>query len=179
MLEILQICKKKRHHDILILINLQMPSGYVICQICQSYHDNMEELNAHYETDHPQAGNTKRERKFQCDQCDKQFTSKYGLAYHKKRMHYVTTESPLGEFQCNQCDKRYVKRETLKATWRNCMTSHFLRFLGALVVPSKLTRTLNFRASVIVIQQNKILAWAGANIFAFLYNTEAVWTSVF
>ena len=92
-----------------------MASGYVICQICESYHDNIEKLNEHYDSDHPQTSGPKHEQKFRCDQCDKRFTRKERLEYHTRRIHYVTADSPLGEFQCNQCDKRYVKRETLKS----------------------------------------------------------------
>ena len=102
-----------------------MSSGYFVCQICESYHDSIEELNAHYEKDHPQKHQhksnikTKYKRKFECDQCNKRLQTKVLLNYHKKWVHYVTTEPPLGEFNCDICDKRYRSRQMLKRHMKN------------------------------------------------------------
>ena len=106
---------------------LQVLSAYVICQICESYHDSIEELNAHYERDHP-TGNTssKVERtedgKYKCNLCGENFCSKASVSRHHKRKHEKKPESknkrekpPLpettsdGKYKCEFCDRAYFR----------------------------------------------------------------------
>ena len=117
-----------------------MSSGYFVCQICESYHDSIEELNAHYEKDHPQKylHKTKHERKFDCDQCNKRFTRKELLDYHKKWVHYVTTEPPPGEFNCDICNKRYRSRQMLK---RHTKKVHDVTLPALLRCPGRTKKT--------------------------------------
>ena len=63
---------------------------YIMCQICHSYHDSVEELNAHYESDHPTGSGRvqpNKEGKFPCELCDKSFARTQGLYHHQRKSH--------------------------------------------------------------------------------------------
>ena len=105
---------------------LKVFPGYFICQICESYHDSLEELNAHYEKDHPpnkyssrKKRETKRERKFNCDHCDASYTEKVTLRKHLKKVHDVTLQvrfqrkKGTGSIQCDLCGARLSGRTSV------------------------------------------------------------------
>ena len=90
-----------------------------MCQICESYHDSVEELNAHYERDHPtgRAG----EKKFPCKLCDKSFTKMCNVYTHQRKAHgrvlYESDNLPKpiqpnedGRFPCEFCKKSFTQK---------------------------------------------------------------------
>ena len=92
--------------------------GYVICQICESYHDSIEELNAHYERDHPTG--SKLERKHKCEFCDRSYSQTSHLYSHQRKVHGRETgkREPKphhpnmtsdGKYKCEFCDKEYSR----------------------------------------------------------------------
>ena len=98
-------------------------SGYVICQICESYHDSIEELNAHYERDHP-TGNTlsksekTKDGKYKCDYCNKLFNQPSNLYEHQRRLHGrepgQKRKQNQGDFECEFCEKRLSTKQRLR-----------------------------------------------------------------
>ena len=95
---------------------------YVICQICESYHNSIEELNAHYERDHPTG--SKLERKNKCEFCDRSYSQISHLYFHQRKKHGRETgnREPKpphpslisdGKYKCEFCDKSYVKTSHL------------------------------------------------------------------
>ena len=105
---------------------IQVTSGDFICQICESFHASIEDWNAHYEREHPQGeyaqetqhypdDQAKQDRKLQCEECGKHFTSKQGLAYHKKRVSCSTETAPQPvKPKCGFCGKRYSSNQMLR-----------------------------------------------------------------
>ena len=95
------------------------PTGYIVCQICESYHDSFEELNAHYERDHPTGSGA--EKNFQCKLCDKSFTLRNSMYRHQRKAHgrvlYESDNLPKsiqpneeGRFPCEFCDKSFTHK---------------------------------------------------------------------
>ena len=89
----------------------------MVCQICESYHDSVEELNAHYESDHPTGSGgiqAKEEGRFPCEFCGKSFTRKDYVFSHQRKVHGRESEgkrakkSPYqGKFPCKVCGKKF------------------------------------------------------------------------
>ena len=105
-----------------------MHSGYVVCQICESYHDSVEELNAHYERDHPTGSGT--EKKFPCKLCDKSFVHRSTMYKHQRKAHgrvlYENNGLPEpiqpneeGRFPCEFCGKSFTQSSNLYTHQRN------------------------------------------------------------
>ena len=87
--------------------------GYVMCQICHSYHDSVEELNVHYESDHPMGnrGGKMGEERFPCEFCDKSFSRTDHVYRHQRKVHgreseKVERRTGRGKFLCSVCGKR-------------------------------------------------------------------------
>ena len=85
----------------------------------ESYHDSVDELNAHYERDHPTGSAT--EKNFQCKLCDKSFTRCDSMYKHQRKVHgrvlYKSDNQPEliqpneeGRFPCDFCDKTFSER---------------------------------------------------------------------
>ena len=93
-----------------------------MCQICESYHDSVDELNAHYERDHPTGSAT--EKNFQCKLCDKSFTLRTCMYRHQRKTHgrvlYESDNLPEpiqpneeGRFPCEFCDKTFSEKRNV------------------------------------------------------------------
>ena len=57
-----------------------------------SYHENIDELSAHYESDHPTGSGNRdilpnEEGKFPCEFCDKSFSHNYDVYNHQRKAH--------------------------------------------------------------------------------------------
>ena len=93
-----------------------MRSGYMVCQICESYHDSVDELNAHNESDHPTG--SAAEKKFPCKLCDKSFTKMSNVYRHQKKEHgqELLSRKPnyQGKFPCEVCGKKLSSQTKLK-----------------------------------------------------------------
>ena len=63
----------------------QYIAGYVMCQVCHTFHPDLDALNAHYTSAHPTP--EQREKTFKCEQCGKMFTTKGNLKRHIKQAH--------------------------------------------------------------------------------------------
>ena len=99
-----------------------MNTGYLVCQICESYHDSVEELNAHYERDHPTGSGA--EKNSQCKFCEKSFTNASSMYRHQRKVHGRESASKKrhqfqGNFPCSVCGKKlstaYWLRHHMKA----------------------------------------------------------------
>ena len=93
-----------------------MISGYIMCQICYSYHESVEELSAHYESHHPSRSEViqpNEEGRFACEFCDRSFTAKPSVYAHQRKAHgRVSAAKPArkanyeGDFPCAVCGKK-------------------------------------------------------------------------
>ena len=98
--------------------------GYVICQICESYHDSIEELNAHYERDHPTG--SKLERKHKCEFCDRSYSQTSHLYSHQRKLHGRETGNKPphpslisdGKYKCEFCETYFTRMDNLYAHQR-------------------------------------------------------------
>ena len=100
-----------------------MHSGYMVCQICESYHDSVEELNAHYESDHPtgRGVHANEEGRFPCEFCDKTFSENASVYKHQRRVHGRESAGKRekkadyqGNFPCAVCGKKLSSLQGLK-----------------------------------------------------------------
>ena len=105
-----------------------MSCGYIVCQICESYHDSVEELNAHYERDHPTG--RAAEKNLQCKLCDKSFAHRSTMYKHQRKAHgrvlYKNNGLPEpiqpneeGRFPCEFCGKSFTQSSNLYTHQRN------------------------------------------------------------
>ena len=104
-----------------------MHSGYVVCQICESYHGSFEELNTHYESDHPTGRREANESgiqpnedgRFPCEFCDKSFTRKDYMYGHQRKVHgresvKAKKADYQGNFPCEVCGNKLSSTQKLK-----------------------------------------------------------------
>ena len=102
-------------------------SAFVICQICESYHDTIEELNAHYERDHP-TGSTlsKPERtedgKYKCRFCPNLFARDYYVYVHERKFHGCAPgkkrKTHQGTVPCEICGKKFSSQSYVNVHMR-------------------------------------------------------------
>ena len=94
-----------------------------MCQICQSYHDSMEDLNAHYASDHPTGKEGPQpEMKYNCEVCEKKFAHNSSVRNHMIHAHGITLSkkprgrksATQGQFVCSECGQSLAKKNSLK-----------------------------------------------------------------
>ena len=91
----------------------------MVCQICESYHDSVEELNAHYESDHPtgRGVHANEEGRFPCDFCDKTFSERFSVYLHQRTVHGYESEKKRkrkqGTFAYDICGKMLSDRSNV------------------------------------------------------------------
>ena len=101
--------------------------GYVICQICESYHDSIEELNAHYERDHP-TGNKKNmtsDGKYKCEFCEMRYTQRSSMYTHQREKHGRAAgrkrKTNQGTVPCSICGKLFYDKA---GVYKHTKTAH-------------------------------------------------------
>ena len=96
-----------------------MSGGYVVCQICHSYHESLTELNAHYEKDHPTKKPAKK--KLPCEICERSFAGAGSLRNHMAHVHGVAlarksagrkSNTP-GRFSCSECSRKFSTKHVV------------------------------------------------------------------
>ena len=99
--------------------------AYVICQICESYHDSIEELNAHYEKDHP-TGNKKNmtsDGKYKCDDCERAYMHLRHLYSHQRKAHGRALSKKRrrgqGTVECDVCGQYFHDNSGMNRHKRN------------------------------------------------------------
>ena len=132
------LCELLQH----ILLYFQMaPTGSIKCQICKTYHESVEELNAHYKSDHPTREDKK---KFQCKFCDRSFIQTSAMYAHQRRVHrrveYLRREripglqpNADGRFPRELCDHTFA--------WKKDMQQHQTTAHGIVRVKRKYGKT--------------------------------------
>ena len=105
-------------------LHFQDLSCSVMCQICRSSHDSIDELNAHYESDHPTGGRKvqkNEEGRFPCEFGDKSFARKQHVYFHQRSVHGVESAGKRvikaryqGSFPCEVCGKMLASKTRLK-----------------------------------------------------------------
>ena len=96
---------------------------YVICQICDSYHNSFEELNAHYERDHPTGKTSSKQElrteyeKYKCELCEVCFSQKKSVLRHQQQVHGrkpgPKRKKNQGTVRCEYCDKLFYDKPTV------------------------------------------------------------------
>ena len=87
-----------------------------VCHQCSDRYRLKGDLDEHIQMMHPETYN--------CDQCDKTYSSKEGLRYHtrtKHRIRKVTKHRIPGMYKCDKCDKTYSSTGGLR---NHKMTNH-------------------------------------------------------
>ena len=102
-------------------------SRYLKCQLCVTFHKSREELNTHYERDHPTQRSQQRlrgphpnltsEGKYKCDECEKTCNRVSDLYSHQRNMHGREPGPKRiryqGDFPCDFCGKRLSSKPRL------------------------------------------------------------------
>ena len=133
---------------------------YVMCQICESCHGSIDELNAHYESEHLTTKEVKAEKKFKCKFCDKKYTQRSNMYTHQRnahgRVHYEVVNPPIqpnedGRFPCEFCDKSFSRKESVYKHQRRVhgRESEKLRKRNQGTVPCNLCDKMFFDSSAV------------------------------
>ena len=112
-------------------------SGDIVCEICHSYHDSVEELKAHENSFHPptkpRERRSKEDKFFACEFCDKRFHSTNYMYAHQKSVHGRESKRirnhHQGTFPCELCNKKFAQSSTVKRHQREV---HGLKFTSKL-----------------------------------------------
>ena len=109
-----------------------------MCQICESYHDNVDELNAHYENYHPankEIDTSRDTGNVPCELCERKFRHAAGLRNHMIGVHGIAPKSKdvgrsktlkgkmtlgrkktakSGDFRCEDCQRTFSRTYYLR-----------------------------------------------------------------